>query len=149
MNALISSRTERRANYLWFYSVPVDALGSAAELPVTLGICLQVFETALAVFLETECASCHSQSFDAHCRLQRVFRFADNMVAGLRLAEASSYALRFELALFTAEDEDGRSKPLATAELVHVLKAADGGKPQLIGADIKARLRPFTSPTSA
>lgn len=147
MNA--ASHTERRANYLWFHPLPAPFFGEAATETASLSQCLLGFEAAVAVFLNTECASCHTHAFEAHCRLQRVFRFADNMVAGLRLADIGSYALRFELALFAAEDEDGRSKPAATAELVHVMKPAEGGKPQAMEAGVKAGLLRFACPASA
>lgn len=118
--------------------------------------CVACFEQVVDEYLATACGvssiaedagagGLFARSFEVSCRFQRDFEFAANMDVGLRLAELGKYSVHFELALFTADDDDVRCKPLATGSVVRVFIGRHHHKPVPIDGDLLNCLRQLKS----
>lgn len=144
----MAAMTQRRGNYSIFF------VYESTVMAASMAACMACFERIVDEYLATECnvplngasdasadaGKLRSQSFEACCRFQRAFEFAERMDVGLRLVEPGEYSVQFELALFPANDEDVRCKPLATGSVVRVFIARDNNKPVPISGDLRSRL---------
>lgn len=141
----MAAMTQRRGNYSRFF------VYESTVMAASMAACMACFERIVDEYLATDCnvplngvsgdaGKLRSQSFEACCRFQRAFAFAERMDVGLRLVEPGEYSVHFELALFSANDKDVRCKPLATGSVVRVFIARDSNKPVPISGDLRSRL---------
>lgn len=144
------AQRERRGGYSRFFEFAPAA--SAGPVRADMAACIACFERLIDDYLAADCAvdaddaggvgdvrEVRSQSFEACCRFQRAFEFAERMEAGLRVDELGEYSVRFGIALFPL-GEDDRCKPLATGSVVRVFIANATDRPVPVTGALRGRL---------
>lgn len=148
------AQRERRGSYSSFFEFAPAAAAAVAVGPARadMAACIACFERLIDDYLAANCSvgsvgavdagaagGVRSQSFEACCRFQRAFEFAERMEAGLRIDELGEYSVRFGIALFPP-GEDDRCKPLAAGSVVRVFIANATGKPVPLTGALRSSL---------
>jgi acyl-CoA thioester hydrolase len=136
------SDATRRADYSHFLAIPTRWMDNDTYGHVNNVVYYAYFDTVINEYLIREGGlDIHSGetvglAVETFCRFHRSLTFPDVVNAGLRVGHLGNSSVRYEIALFRADE----TRPAATGHFVHVFVDRASQKPCAMPAAIRACL---------